>query len=108
MFFCFFIFYDSVISPIDYSTSAVFGSQIVSKTFQKMNFSELFDINIVDYLKIINYDSDESFFSWLKEKKLIARSRQCQKCWSNMSFQKKSSVLDKKIWRCTNGISLYK
>ena len=27
-------------------------------------------------------------FSWLKEKKLIARSRQCQKCWSNMSIQK--------------------
>ena len=27
-------------------------------------------------------------FSWLKEKKLIARRRQCQKCWSNMSIQK--------------------
>ena len=79
MFFCFFIFYDSVISPIDYSTSAVFGSQIVSKTFQKMNFSELFDINIVDYLKIINYESDESSFFMVKRKEVNSQKQAMSK-----------------------------
>ena len=59
-------------------------------------FEELCDINCAKYYQIIKFYCDDGLFEWLKSKKLIAQSRQCEKCASDMRLQKKLSIQDKK------------
>ena len=71
-----------------------------------MNFDNLENSNVAEFLEEINYFSEDGLLLWLQDHGLLARRRTCHKCTSNMSLQKKSGLLDKVVWRCNTNVSL--
>ena len=72
-----------------------------------MNFDNLEGISITRFLAEVNFYREFGVFEWLKENGLLARSGICPKCSSSMVLQKKSSVLDGKVWRCTFSVRYF-
>ena len=70
------------------------------------DFYKLNDINVPEFLQKIDYFSEEGVLNWLSTKGLLASRRYCMKCSLNMVVEKKASILDKKVWRGTNRVSI--
>ena len=60
------------------------------------------------FLQKLDYFSKLRVFNWLSTKELLASRRYSMKCSSNMVLEKKASILNKKVWRCTNRVSISK
>ena len=72
-----------------------------------MTFDNLEAISITRFLAEVNFYREFGVFEWLKENDLLARSGICPKCSSSMVLQRKSSVLDGKVWRCTFSVRYF-
>ena len=70
------------------------------------DFYELNDVNVAKFLQEMDYFLEDGVLNWLTRKGLLASNRYCMKCSSSMVTQKKASILDKKVWRCTNRVSI--
>ena len=54
---------------------------------------------------IIGFGIADSTRMWMQQHGLLANRRSCLRCNSNMVMQNKSSVIDGKVWRCSNTVS---
>ena len=55
---------------------------------------------------IIGFGIADSTRMWMQQHGLLANRRSCLRCNSNMLMQNKSSVIDGKVWRCSNTVSI--
>lgn len=70
-----------------------------------MDFVELRGVSIPQFAELVHYANQNELITWLQNKELLARRRACVKCHNDMTIQHKSSVVDKKVWRCTDRVS---
>ena len=70
-----------------------------------MNFDNLENSNVAEFLEEVNHFSEDGCLLWLQEHGLLARRRTCRVS-SNINLQKKSGLLDEVVWRCNTYVSL--
>ena len=55
---------------------------------------------------IIGLEIADSTKIWMQQHGLLANRISCLRCNSNMLMQNKSSVIDGKVWRCSDTVSI--
>ena len=55
---------------------------------------------------IIGFGIADSTRIWMQQHGILANRRSCLQCNSNMLMQNKLSVIDGKVWRCSNTVSI--